>query len=129
MSSIYYGQLTVSLFGQSHAPGIGVTVDGLPAGEAIDLEELQTFLNRRAPGRGPWATTRKEEDRPEILSGLFEGRTTGTPLCAVIRNGDQHSGDYAAIRTLARPGHADYTGHVRYKGFQDYRGGGHFPAG
>lgn len=79
MSSIYYGQLTVSLFGQSHAPGIGVTVDGLPAGEAIDLEELQAFLNRRAPGRGPWATTRKEEDRPEILSGLAGGTPAGRP--------------------------------------------------
>ena len=79
MSSIYHGQLTVSIFGQSHAPAIGVTVDGLPAGERVDLEELQSFLERRAPGRGPWATTRKEGDRPEILSGLAEGRTCGAP--------------------------------------------------
>ena len=126
MSSIYYGQLTVSLFGQSHAPGIGVTVDGLPAGEAIDLEELQTFLNRRAPGRGPWATTRKEEDRPEILSGLAGGYTCGAPLAALIRNTNIRSGDYDNLRDIPRPGHADYTAQVKYGGFQDVAGGGHF---
>ena len=126
MSSIYYGQLTVSLFGQSHAPGIGVTVDGLPAGEAIDLEELQTFLNRRAPGRGPWATTRKEEDRPEILSGLAGGYTCGAPLAALIRNTNTRSGDYDNLRDIPRPGHADYTAQVKYGGFQDVAGGGHF---
>ncbi len=126
MSSIYYGQLTVSLFGQSHAPGIGVTVDGLPAGEAIDLEELQAFLNRRAPGRGPWATTRKEEDRPEILSGLAGGYTCGAPLAALIRNTNTRSGDYDNLRDIPRPGHADYTAQVKYGGFQDVAGGGHF---
>lgn len=126
MSSIYYGQLTVSLFGQSHAPGIGVTIDGLPAGEAIDLEELQTFLNRRAPGRGPWATTRKEEDRPEILSGLAGGYTCGAPLAALIRNTNTRSGDYDNLRDIPRPGHADYTAQVKYGGFQDVAGGGHF---
>ena len=126
MSSIYYGQLTVSLFGQSHAPGIGVTVDGLPAGEAIDLEELQSFLNRRAPGRGPWATTRKEEDRPEILSGLAGGYTCGAPLAALIRNTNTRSGDYDNLRDIPRPGHADYTAQVKYGGFQDVAGGGHF---
>lgn len=126
MSSIYYGQLTVSLFGQSHAPGIGVTIDGLPAGEAIDLEELQAFLNRRAPGRGPWATTRKEEDRPEILSGLAGGYTCGAPLAALIRNTNTRSGDYDNLRDIPRPGHADYTAQVKYGGFQDVAGGGHF---
>ena len=77
MSSIYHGQLTVSIFGQSHAPAIGVTVDGLPAGEPVDLEELQVFLNRRAPGTGNWSTPRKEGDQPEFLSGLSQGRTCG----------------------------------------------------
>ena len=126
MSSIYHGQLTVSIFGQSHAPAIGVTVDGLPAGEAIDLEELQAFLNRRAPGRGPWATTRKEEDRPEILSGLAGGYTCGAPLAALIRNTNTRSGDYDNLRDIPRPGHADYTAYVKYGNHHDVRGGGHF---
>ena len=118
--------MNYTIFGESHGPAIGVVLEDVPSGLALDLEQVSFELSRRAPGKSPLSTARKEADRPEILSGLFEGRTTGTPLCAVIRNGDQHSGDYAAIRTLARPGHADYTGHVRYKGFQDYRGGGHF---
>lgn len=118
--------MNYTIFGESHGPAIGVVLEDVPSGLALDLEQVSFELSRRAPGKSPLSTPRKEADRPEILSGLFEGKTTGTPLCAVIRNGDQHSGDYAAIRTLARPGHADYTGHVRYKGFQDYRGGGHF---
>ncbi len=103
-----------------------MTVDGLPAGEAIDLEELQAFLNRRAPGRGPWATTRKEEDRPEILSGLVENVTCGAPLTAIIRNTNTRSGDYDALRDVPRPGHADYTAWVKYGAFRTWRGGGHF---
>lgn len=118
--------MNYTIFGESHGPAIGVVLEDVPSGLALDLEQVSFELSRRAPGKSHLSTPRKEADRPEILSGLFEGKTTGTPLCAVIRNGDQHSGDYAAIRTLARPGHADYTGHVRYKGFQDYRGGGHF---
>ena len=105
MSSIYHGQLTVSIFGQSHAPAIGVTVDGLPAGEPVDLEELQVFLNRRAPGTGNWSTPRKEGDQPEFLSGLSQGRTCGAPLTAVIRNTNTRSGDYADLRDIPRPGH------------------------
>lgn len=126
MSSIYHGQLTISLFGQSHAPAIGVTIDGLPAGEAIDLEELQAFLNRRAPGTGDWSTPRKEGDQPEFLSGLDQGHTCGAPLAAIIRNTNTRSKDYSNLRDIPRPGHADYTAQVKYGGFQDVAGGGHF---
>lgn len=126
MSSIYHGHLTVSIFGQSHAPAIGVTVDGLPAGEEVDLAELQTFLARRAPGAGSWSTTRKEADQPEILAGLDRGRTCGAPLAAIIRNTNTRSKDYENLRDIPRPGHADYTAQVKYGGFQDVAGGGHF---
>ena len=126
MSSIYHGQLTVSIFGQSHAPGIGVTVDGLPAGEQVDLEELQTFLARRAPGGNDWSTTRKEGDVPEVLSGLADGFTCGAPLTAVIRNTNTRSKDYSNLKDIPRPGHADFTAQVKYGGFQDVAGGGHF---
>ena len=126
MSSIYHGQLTVSIFGQSHAPAIGVTVDGLPAGEQVDLEELQAFLARRAPGGNDWSTTRKEGDAPEFLSGLAEGFTCGAPLTAVIRNTNTRSKDYSNLKDIPRPGHADYTAQVKYGGFQDVAGGGHF---
>ena len=126
MSSIYHGQLTVSIFGQSHAPAIGVTVDGLPAGERVDLEELQAFLARRAPGGNAWSTTRKEGDIPEFLSGLADGFTCGAPLTAVIRNTNTRSKDYSNLKDIPRPGHADYTAQVKYGGFQDVAGGGHF---
>lgn len=126
MSSIYHGHLTVSIFGQSHAPAIGVTVDGLPAGEEVDLAELQRFLARRAPGTGPWSTTRKEADQPEILAGLDRGRTCGAPLTAILRNTNTRSKDYENLRDIPRPGHADYTAQVKYRGFQDVAGGGHF---
>ena len=126
MSSIYHGQLTVSIFGQSHAPAIGVTVDGLPAGEQVDLEELQAFLARRAPGGNAWSTTRKEGDIPEFLSGLADGFTCGAPLTAVIHNTNPRSKDYSNLKDIPRPGHADYTAQVKYGGFQDVAGGGHF---
>ena len=126
MSSTYGENLHLTIFGQSHSPAIGVTVEGIPAGEKVDLDELQRFLNRRAPGKNVWSTPRKEVDAPEILSGLFEGRTTGTPLCAVIANTDTRSRDYAKLKDLPRPGHGDYAGYVRYQGCNDYRGGGHF---
>ena len=118
--------MNYTIFGESHGPAIGVVLEDVPAGVALDLQEIGAEMARRAPGKSPLSTPRKEADRPEILSGLFEGKTTGTPLCAVIRNSDQHSKDYAATKDLARPGHADYTGHVRYNGCSDYRGGGHF---
>lgn len=118
--------MNYTIFGESHGPAIGVVLEGVPSGLELDLDRIGREMARRAPGKSPLSTARKEADQPEILSGLFEGKTTGTPLCAIIHNSDQHSGDYAATRYLARPGHADYTGQVRYQGFQDYRGGGHF---
>lgn len=114
------------IFGESHGPAIGVALSGVPAGIELDMEEIAFEMSRRAPGKSPLSTARKEADIPEILSGVFEGKTTGTPLAAVIRNTDQHSKDYAKTKDLARPGHADYTGFMRYEGNNDYRGGGHF---
>ena len=114
------------IFGESHGPAIGVALEGLPSGIALDMDFIASEMARRAPGQNAMTTARREKDAPEILSGVFEGRTTGTPLCAVIRNTDTHSQDYAKLRTLPRPGHADYTGFVRYAGWGDYRGGGHF---
>jgi len=126
MSSFWRSQLDLAIFGQSHAQGIGMTLDGLPPGEAIDLEKLQAFLQRRAPGRFPWATPRKEEDIPEFICGIVDGKTCGAPITAIIRNGDTRSGDYAELADIPRPGHADYTAHVKYGGHQDKTGGGHF---
>ena len=126
MSSEFGKILKVSVFGQSHGTAIGVNIDGLPAGEEIDLEELQRFLDRRRPGKNKLSTARNEGDAPEILSGLLEGKTCGAPLCAVIRNSDQHSKDYADLADKPRPGHADYTAWVKWKGHADMRGGGHF---
>ena len=126
MSLMTGHKLKLSNFGQSHSQGMGVVLDGLPAGETIDLERVQEFLRRRAPGQGPWATARKEEDRPEILSGLVDGKTCGAPLCAVIANSDARSADYEELRRKPRPGHADYTAWVRYQGYNDIRGGGQF---
>lgn len=115
-----------TIFGESHGPAIGVVLEDVPSGVALDLDQIAFEMARRAPGKSPLSTPRQEKDQPEILSGFFDGKTTGTPLCAIIRNADQHSKDYAATRDLARPGHADFTGHVRYAGYNDYRGGGHF---
>lgn len=126
MSGIWGNKLKVSIFGESHGAGIGITIDGLPSGIEIDMEEVLKEMARRAPGKSRLSTARKEGDQPEILSGFFEGKTTGTPLCAVIRNSDQHSKDYGKLKDLMRPGHADYPGFIRYNGFNDYRGGGHF---
>ena len=126
MSSEFGKILKVSVFGQSHGTAIGVNIDGLPAGESIDLEELQRFLDRRRPGKSPLSTARNEGDVPEFLSGLENGKTCGAPLCAIIRNSDQHSGDYAELADKPRPGHADYTAWVKWKGHADMRGGGHF---
>lgn len=126
MSSEFGKLLKVSVFGQSHGTAIGVVVDGLPAGEAIDLGELQRFLDRRRPGKNSLSTARNEGDVPEFLSGLENGKTCGAPLCAVIRNSDQHSKDYDGLADKPRPGHADYTAWVKWKGHADMRGGGHF---
>lgn len=115
-----------SLFGESHGPAIGIVLQGVPSGLDIDTDFIRSEMARRAPGRSPLATARSEKDEVRILSGVFEGKTCGTPLCGVIENTDTRSRDYASTRWLARPGHADFTAHLRYQGFEDYRGGGHF---
>ena len=126
MSSTYGENLKLSIFGQSHGPAIGMTLDGIPAGLPVDVEALQQFLNRRAPGQNDWSTPRREEDRPEFLAGLLDGFTCGAPIAAVIHNRNTRSGDYANLKDYPRPGHADYTAQIKYGGFQDAAGGGHF---
>lgn len=126
MSSTYGENLKLSIFGQSHGPAIGMTLDGIPAGLPVDVDALQTFLNRRAPGQNDWSTPRKEEDKPEFLAGFVDGFTCGAPIAAVIANTNTRSGDYANLKDCPRPGHADYTAQVKYGGFQDAAGGGHF---
>ena len=126
MSSIYGENLKLSIFGQSHGAAIGMTLDGIPAGLPIDDAELQNFLSRRAPGANEYATTRKESDRPEFLSGIVDGFTCGAPITAIIRNSNTRSSDYDNLKDCPRPGHADYTAHVKYSGYQDVSGGGHF---
>ena len=118
--------MNYTIFGESHGPAIGVTLTGVPAGLELDWAAIEKDMARRAPGKSPLATTRKEADQVQVLSGVFEGKTTGSPLCAMIANTDTRSADYSKTRDLARPGHADYPAHVRYQGFNDYRGGGHF---
>ncbi len=126
MSSIFGNKIKVSVFGQSHSKAIGVTIDGLPAGIEIDIDELQEFLNRRAPGNNEFSTKRKEADKPEFVSGLVNNTTCGAPLTALIYNTNQKSNDYKNIMDIPRPSHADYTAQVKYGGFQDVAGGGHF---
>ena len=116
----------LSVFGESHGEGIGAVIDGLPPGEELDIDGILLQMGRRAPGRDKAATPRLEKDMPEILSGVLNNRTTGAPLCAVIRNNNTRSQDYGNIMSCPRPAHADYTGYLRYNGFNDIRGGGHF---
>jgi len=126
MSSTYGESLKLSIFGQSHGPAIGMTLDGIPAGLPVDTEKLQAFLNRRAPGQQDWSTPRREEDKPEFLAGILDGFTCGAPITALIRNTNTRSSDYSDLKDHPRPGHADYTAQVKYKGYQDVAGGGHF---
>ncbi len=126
MSSTYGEIIKLSIFGQSHSAGIGMVLDGIPAGLPVDLDALQAFLQRRAPGHSAYSTPRKEADAPEFLSGLVDGFTCGAPISAVIRNTNTRSGDYANLKDCPRPGHADFTAQVKYGGFQDVAGGGHF---
>lgn len=118
--------MNYTIFGESHGNAIGVTITGLPAGLVLDVDALRFDMNRRATGKNQLSTARKEADEIEFLSGVFEGKTTGTPLTLIIRNTDQHSKDYSQLKILPRPSHADYSGSVRYNGCNDYRGGGHF---
>ena len=126
MSSTWGERIKISVFGGSHTEAIGITMDGLPAGEIIDLEQLCRQMARRAPGQDPTATVRKEADAPRILCGYLNGKTTGAPLTAIIENTNQRSKDYDDLKIHPRPGHADYTAHMKYGGHQDVRGGGHF---
>lgn len=126
MSSTYGEKLKLSIFGQSHGPAIGMTLDGIPAGLSVDFEKLNNFMARRAPGQGSFSTTRKEADQPEFLSGLVDGFTCGAPLSAIIRNTNTRSRDYNNLKDCPRPGHADFPAHIKYNGFQDVAGGGHF---
>ncbi|NLW02801.1 MAG: chorismate synthase [Clostridiaceae bacterium] len=128
MSSIWGERLRISLFGESHGPAVGVVVDGFPAGMTVDLERINTEMERRRPKATVYSTKRKEADEVEILSGLYRGRTTGAPICGLVRNTDTRSRDYEETSHLARPGHADYTASVRFGGYNDFRGGGHFSA-
>jgi len=126
MSGMWGSNLKLSIFGESHGKGIGVVIDGLPAGLEIDFDLIDREMRRRAPGKNKLSTQRKETDSYDVISGYFNNRTTGTPLCAVIYNRDSESKDYHRIKNLLRPSHADYTGYIKYEGFNDYRGGGHF---
>lgn len=126
MSSTYGESLKLSIFGQSHGKAVGMTLDGIPAGLPVDLDKLQAFMKRRAPGQHPWATPRKEEDQPEFLAGIWDGFTCGAPIAAAIANSNTRKSDYDALKDCPRPGHADYTAQIKYGGFQDASGGGHF---
>ena len=125
MKNTFGQNMAVTIFGESHGPYIGAVLDGLTPGMPIDEEYMKKQLSKRRP-QGKISTARREADEYQIVSGAFEGRTTGTPLTILIPNSAQHSKDYAATRALARPGHADYTAYMKYHGFEDYRGGGHF---
>lgn len=126
MSGVYGRKIKMTIFGESHGASIGLVIDGLPPGLGIDIDFIKREMERRAPGRNLLSTQRQEKDAFLIQSGVFEGRTTGTPLCALIPNSDSHSKDYSILKDNMRPGHADYSGKIKYKGFNDYRGGGHF---
>lgn len=128
MSGIFGMNIKMSIYGESHGKAVGVVLDGLPPGIALDEEAIAREMARRAPGQSALTTARKEKDAVEIQSGFFNGYTTGTPLCARIVNSDQHSKDYSILKDKMRPGHGDYAGYVRYQGYNDYRGGGHFSA-
>ncbi len=126
MGNTYNGNLCLTVFGQSHSPAVGMTLEGVPAGERIDMERLRAFLLRRAPGRSELASPRAETDEPEFLSGLAGDATCGAPLTAIIRNTDARSGDYEALKYVPRPGHADYTAYMKYGAAWDNAGGGQF---
>ncbi len=126
MASVFGNNIKLSIFGQSHSDAIGISFDGLPCGFKIDMQKLQIFLDRRAPGRTVLTSKRSENDKPEFVSGLFDGKTCGVPIAALIYNEDVKSEDYDDIKDSPRPSHADFTAQCKFRGYQDYRGGGHF---
>lgn len=128
MASSIGEKIKISVFGESHGQAIGVVIDGLPAGIKLDTDKILHEMGRRAPGNDKTATPRKESDLPEILSGIVENTTTGAPLAAIIRNNNTKSKDYSNIKRCPRPGHSDYTAYIKYNGFNDIAGGGHFSA-
>ncbi|MBR5262441.1 MAG: chorismate synthase [Clostridia bacterium] len=126
MSCSFGEKIKMTIFGQSHSEAIGVVIDGIPAGIELNFEKIDRFMSRRAPGKNAYSTTRKEADKPEILSGIVDGITCGAPICAVIRNTNQHSKDYSSLKIRPRPSHSDYPAFVKHNGFNDIRGGGNF---
>lgn len=125
MKNVFGNNVSITVFGESHGPAIGVVIDGLAPGLTVDTDYINKLLTLRRPS-GAISTPRQEQDEFVIESGVFNGRTTGTPLCILIPNEDTRSKDYSATRNLLRPSHADYTAECKYHGYQDYRGGGHF---
>lgn len=126
MSSTWKNNIEITIFGESHGKAIGVVLGNLPSGIKIDFDAVAKEMKRRAPGQDKMSTSRKEADQVEIISGIQDGITTGAPLCGMIYNSDQHSKDYSLLKEKMRPGHSDYPAFVKYKGFNDVRGGGHF---
>lgn len=126
MGSSYGQNIKITIFGQSHSQAIGMTLEGIPAGCEIDYDALESFMERRAPGRNDYSTPRMEGDKPKFICGVVGNKTCGTPITAIIENGDCRSKDYEILKRIPRPGHADYTAEVKYQGNQDYAGGGHF---
>lgn len=126
MSANWGHHIELSLFGESHGKAIGITIGNLPAGIKLDMDTINKDMQRRAPGKNLMSTQRKEADEVEILSGVLDGYTTGAPLCGIIKNTSQHSKDYSYLKDNMRPGHSDYPAYIKYKGFNDVRGGGHF---
>ena len=126
MSANWGKNIELSIFGESHGKAIGINMGSLPAGIKLDMEAIKKDMARRAPGKNALSTARKEKDEVEIISGIQDGITTGAPLCALIYNSDQHSKDYSLLESHMRPGHSDYAAYVKYHGFNDVRGGGHF---
>ncbi len=126
MSCSFGEKIKISVFGQSHSEAIGIVIDGIPAGIKLDMDKINRFMARRAPGNNAYSTKRKEADIPTIVSGVVDGITCGAPICAVIKNSDQHSKDYSKLKTLPRPSHSDFAAYVKHNGFNDIRGGGNF---
>lgn len=126
MSAVWGSKLSYTIFGESHGSGIGMVIAGLPPGVRLDMEQIDREMSRRAPGKNEFSTPRSESDKVAVISGLYQGCTDGSPLCAMIKNNDTRSADYAEQPRIFRPGHADFSGYVKYGGNNDPRGGGHF---